>query len=99
MGDTPRAIYLPLAMRNFRGTVNRLLISEIAYDTPGPDEALGYPFRAAIAAGASTSYPSSRNSTPGINQWERMKTDNHALTLTYALNPNISRTKATLPPT
>ncbi|MBK6676433.1 MAG: TonB-dependent receptor [Rhodocyclaceae bacterium] len=50
--------------------------------------ALGYPFRAAIAAGASTSYPSSRNSTPGINQWERMKTDNHALTLTYALNPN-----------
>jgi phosphatidylserine/phosphatidylglycerophosphate/cardiolipin synthase-like enzyme len=39
MGDTPRAIYLPLAMRHFRGTVNRLLISEIAYDTPGPDEA------------------------------------------------------------
>ena len=39
MGDIPRAIYLPLAMRSFRGTVNRLLISEIVYDTPGPDEA------------------------------------------------------------
>jgi phosphatidylserine/phosphatidylglycerophosphate/cardiolipin synthase-like enzyme len=39
MGDVPRAIYLPLAMGGFRGTVNRLLISEVVYDTPGPDEA------------------------------------------------------------
>ena len=50
--------------------------------------ALGYPFRTAIVAGASTSYPSSRNNTPGIQQWERMKTNNHALTLSYALNAN-----------
>ncbi len=50
--------------------------------------ALGYPFRTAIVANASTSYPSSRNSTPGIGQWERMKTNNHALTLSYALNAN-----------
>lgn len=51
------------------------------------DPASGYPFRTAMATGHSTSYPSSRNSTPGIDQLERMKTDNHALTLTYALNP------------
>lgn len=39
MGDAPRAIYLPLAMNGYRGTVNRLLISEVVYDTAGPDEA------------------------------------------------------------
>lgn len=38
-GDVPRAIYMPLTMAGYRGTVNRLLISEIVYDTPGPDEA------------------------------------------------------------
>lgn len=37
--DVTRSVYLPLAMGNFRGPVNRLLISEIVYDTPGPDEA------------------------------------------------------------
>lgn len=36
-GDAPRSAYLPLAMRDFRGAVNRVLISEIVYDTPGPD--------------------------------------------------------------
>jgi len=50
--------------------------------------ALGYAFRNQIVAGASTSYPSSRNDTPGFQQYERMKTNNHALTLTYALNTN-----------
>lgn len=38
-GDTEHSIYLPLAMANYRGSVNRLLISEIAYDPPGMDEA------------------------------------------------------------
>lgn len=38
-GDAPRSAYLPLAMKAFRGAVNRILISEIVYDTPGPDMA------------------------------------------------------------
>ncbi len=37
--DVTRSVYLPLSMANFRGPVNRLLISEVVYDTPGPDEA------------------------------------------------------------
>ncbi len=37
--DLTRVVYLPVSMGNFRGPVNRLLISEIVYDTPGPDEA------------------------------------------------------------
>ncbi|WP_186453852.1 TonB-dependent receptor [Denitratisoma sp. DHT3] len=47
-----------------------------------------YAQRAAIIAGASTSFPSSRNTTPGIAEWEKMKTDNHALTLSYQVNSN-----------
>ncbi len=43
---------------------------------------------AAIQAGASTSFPGSRNTTPGFPEYERLKTDNHALTLSYAVNPN-----------
>jgi phosphatidylserine/phosphatidylglycerophosphate/cardiolipin synthase-like enzyme len=38
-GDAPRVVYLPMAARLFEGAVNHVLISEIVYDTPGPDEA------------------------------------------------------------
>ncbi len=38
-GDVARALHLPLVVANYRGSVNRALISEIAYDPPGPDEA------------------------------------------------------------
>lgn len=38
-GDTSRAVYAPLVVANFRGAADRVLISEIVYDTPGPDEA------------------------------------------------------------
>lgn len=37
--DVTRSVFLPLSMGNFRGAVNRLLISEVVYDSPGPDEA------------------------------------------------------------
>lgn len=39
LGDVERVAYLPLAMANFRGAANHVLISEIVYDTTGPDEA------------------------------------------------------------
>lgn len=38
-GDTSQAVYVPLAAANFRGAADRVLISEVVYDTPGPDEA------------------------------------------------------------
>lgn len=38
-GDVPRTVYLPVAAANFAGAVDRVLISEVVYDTPGPDEA------------------------------------------------------------
>ncbi|CAB1370562.1 TonB-dependent receptor [Denitratisoma oestradiolicum] len=44
--------------------------------------------RAAVLAGASDEFPSGRNPTPGFAEWERMKTDNHALTLSYQVNAN-----------
>ncbi len=37
--DAPRWVYAPLAMAGFSGAVDRVLISEVAYDTPGLDEA------------------------------------------------------------
>ncbi len=39
LGDVSRVAYLPLAMGNFRGAADHVLISEIVYDTAGPDEA------------------------------------------------------------
>lgn len=38
-GDVGHSSYLPLVLANYRGSVNRLLISEIVYDPPGTDEA------------------------------------------------------------
>ena len=38
-GDTPSSVRLPLAAANYRGSVNRILISEIVYDPPGDDQA------------------------------------------------------------
>lgn len=37
--DLGSTVYLPVNMREFAGAANRLLISEIVYDTPGPDQA------------------------------------------------------------
>jgi phosphatidylserine/phosphatidylglycerophosphate/cardiolipin synthase-like enzyme len=39
LGDATQVVYLPLAAKLFKGAVDRVLISEIVYDTPGPDEA------------------------------------------------------------
>jgi phosphatidylserine/phosphatidylglycerophosphate/cardiolipin synthase-like enzyme len=39
IGDTPTNIHMPLAAANYRGSVNRLLISEVVYDPPGDDQA------------------------------------------------------------
>lgn len=39
LGDLSAATYLPLAFSNFRGAAAHVLISEIVYDTTGPDEA------------------------------------------------------------
>lgn len=39
MGDGAGTIYVPLVMADFAGAIDKVLISEIAYDTPGPDEA------------------------------------------------------------
>ncbi|CAB1368458.1 TonB-dependent receptor [Denitratisoma oestradiolicum] len=47
-----------------------------------------YGGRAAIIAGASDEFPSSRNTTPGFAEWEKMKTHNHAMTLSYRVNDN-----------
>jgi hypothetical protein len=38
-GDAPRTTYLPLALSGFDGAADHLLISELVYDPPGPDEA------------------------------------------------------------
>jgi phosphatidylserine/phosphatidylglycerophosphate/cardiolipin synthase-like enzyme len=38
-GDAPQTTFLPLALAGFDGATDHLLISEIVYDTPGPDEA------------------------------------------------------------
>lgn len=38
-GDLQPRIFLPLALYKFDGGADHLLISEIVYDTPGPDEA------------------------------------------------------------
>ena len=37
--DMPTRLYLPLALAGFHGAADHLLISEIVYDPPGPDEA------------------------------------------------------------
>jgi hypothetical protein len=37
--DWPRQIYLPLAFNNFTGPAQHVLISEVLYDAPGPDDA------------------------------------------------------------
>ena len=37
--DAPRLLYTPLVMAGHSGVVDRVLISEVAYDTPGLDEA------------------------------------------------------------
>jgi hypothetical protein len=37
--DTPSAAYLPLLFQNFQGAANHVLISEVLYDPPGPDDA------------------------------------------------------------
>jgi hypothetical protein len=38
-GDLGPITYMPVAIANFQGAADHLLISEIVYDTPGPDEA------------------------------------------------------------
>jgi phosphatidylserine/phosphatidylglycerophosphate/cardiolipin synthase-like enzyme len=38
-GDLGPTVYMPVALANFRGAAAHMLISEIVYDTPGPDEA------------------------------------------------------------
>jgi phosphatidylserine/phosphatidylglycerophosphate/cardiolipin synthase-like enzyme len=38
-GDAPQTTFLPLALSRFDGAADHLLISELVYDTPGPDEA------------------------------------------------------------
>jgi hypothetical protein len=38
-GDAPRMAFLPLALARYQGAADRDLISEVVYDTPGPDEA------------------------------------------------------------
>ncbi len=37
--DTPSVAYLPTLFHNFQGAANHVLISEILYDPPGPDDA------------------------------------------------------------
>lgn len=37
--DLGPIVFLPVAMREFAGAADHLLISEVVYDTPGPDEA------------------------------------------------------------
>lgn len=37
--DTPSVAYLPTLFHNFQGGANHVLISEILYDPPGPDDA------------------------------------------------------------
>jgi hypothetical protein len=38
-GDTPQTALLPLTLAGYQGAAGHLLISEIVYDSPGPDEA------------------------------------------------------------
>jgi cardiolipin synthase A/B len=38
-GDWPHAVYLPLALKEYAGPANHVLISEILYDPYGPDDA------------------------------------------------------------
>ncbi len=38
-GDAPRSAYMPVIANRFDGPVARVLISEVVYDTTGPDEA------------------------------------------------------------
>ncbi|MCW5862146.1 MAG: lamin tail domain-containing protein [Anaerolineae bacterium] len=38
-GDMTNQLYLPLALAGYQGAADHLLISEIVYDPPGPDEA------------------------------------------------------------
>ena len=38
-GDVPNVSYVPVALGDFRGAASHVLISEIVYDTAGPDEA------------------------------------------------------------
>jgi len=38
-GDVPNVVYAPLTLGRFQGAPGRVLISEIVYDTPGPDAA------------------------------------------------------------
>ena len=38
-GDAPHVTHVPVALAGFHGAADHLLISEIVYDTPGPDEA------------------------------------------------------------
>lgn len=38
-GDVPNVVYAPLALGGFQGAAAHVLISEIVYDTSGPDEA------------------------------------------------------------
>ena len=38
-GDAPHVVNVPVALSGFQGTADHLLISEVVYDTPGPDEA------------------------------------------------------------
>lgn len=47
-----------------------------------------YSNRASVIRIASDSFPSSRNTTPGFPEYEKMKTDNHAFTLAYQVNAN-----------
>jgi hypothetical protein len=37
--DTPSAVYLPALFQKFQGAANHVLISEVLYDPPGPDDA------------------------------------------------------------
>ena len=38
-GDAPQTTFLPVALAGYQGAADHLLISEIVYDSPGPDEA------------------------------------------------------------